>query len=198
MTNSEIALELDSNTETVRRIRKEKEAYKAILINIPDNLWYFLKEYDYDKMSEKELKYSNIKYVLDLLEKGVIKASQAQIAKYYGENTKTISGIKSGKYEMIKRSIKPENIEEILVMFNENNVSDDEKNKGYIMYIIKHFIETGVLKMTVRDLVRETKDIYGISAMQIADIKRNGQKVKLFKPNGEIFAMLFSKYYFPD
>lgn len=89
-------------------------------------------------------------------------------------------------------------MEEILVKFNPNNVTEEERNKGCMMYIIKNLIEKGILKMTVKDLVRETKNIYGINAMQIADIKRSGQRIKLFKPDGEIFAMLFSKYYFPD
>ena len=66
------------------------------------------------------------------------------------------------------------------------------------MYIVKNFIDTGILKMTMRDLVRETKEVYNISEMQIADMRRRSVGLKLIKPSGEIIGKLFEKYYFSD
>lgn len=198
MSNRDIALEIESNPETVAIFRNKEEKGEDIEEIIPDNLSYFLDKYDYDNPRERDLKYCNIKYVLDMAEKGVIKATQAQIAEYYEESSTVISCISKNKYKSVRKPIKPNDLEEILVKFNPNNVTEEERNKGCMMYIIKNLIEKGILKMTVKDLVRETKNIYGINAMQIADIKRSGQRIKLFKPDGEIFAMLFSKYYFPD
>ncbi len=66
------------------------------------------------------------------------------------------------------------------------------------MYIVKNFIDTGILKMTIRDLVRETKHIYNISEMQVADMKRRCVSLELVKPSGEVIGKLFEKYYFSE
>lgn len=197
MSNDNISDELECRKEIVGIIRSDREYAEKINIVIPENLKYLLEKYDYDLSNEKDLKFYNIKYVLGLVDRGVIKATQSQIADYYGESEQTVSGIRKNKFGEM-REVKPENLSEILIKFSPNNVTEEEKNKGYVMYIVKNLIDTGILKMTVRDLARDTKHIYGISEMQIADMRRRGRDIKLFKPDGEMFAMLFSKYYFPD
>lgn len=197
ISNEQISLETESYTEKVREISNNYKIYDNIDILIPDNIEYILKEYDYDILTEKEKKYSNIKYVLDLADKGVIKASQADIARFYNEESVVISGIKSGKYKMIKKGLKPDNIKDILIKFSPNNLTEEENNKGKIMYIIKNFLDTGLLDMKITDLVRETKDIYNINTMQISDMKRTNTDIKLVKPEADIIGKLFYKYYYP-
>ena len=199
MSQEQIALETDSYTSIVSNIRTNKDGkFSKLRPKCPDNIKYILQEYDFDKISEKDLKYANIKYVLDLMDKGIIKATQTQIAEYFDEYTTTISGIKKGKYTTVTKSIKPHNLDEILMEFDLNKLTLDEKNKGNIMYIVKNFIDTGILKMTIRDLVRETKDTYNINEMQIADMRRRSLGMELVKPSGDMIGKLFEKYYFSD
>ena len=199
MSQEQIALETDSYTSIVSNIRTNKDGkFSKLKPKCPDNIKYILQEYDFDKISDKDLKYANIKYVLDLIDKGIIKATQTQVAEYFSEHTTVTSGIKKGKYTTVTKSIKPENLDEILLEFDLNKLTLDEKNKGSIMYIVKNFIDTGILKMTMRDLVRETKEVYNISEMQIADMRRRSVGLELIKPSGEIIGKLFEKYYFSD
>lgn len=199
MSQEQIALETESYTSIISNVRTNKDdKFTKLKPKCPDNIKYILQEYDFDRMADKDLKYANIKYVLDLVDKGIIKATQTQIAEYFGEYTTVISGIKKGKYTTVTKSIKPENLDEILLEFDLNKLTLDEKNKGSIMYIVKNFIDTGILKMTIRDLVRETKSIYNISEMQIADMKRRRASLELVKPSGDVIGKLFEKYYFSD
>lgn len=199
MSQEQIALETESYTSIVSNIRTNKDGkFSKLKPKCPDNIKYILQEYDFDKISDKDLKYANIKYVLDLIDKGIIKATQTQVAEYFSEHTTVTSGIKKGKYTTVTKSIKPENLDEILLEFDLNKLTLDEKNKGSIMYIVKNFIDTGILKMTMRDLVRETKEVYNISEMQIADMRRRSVGLELIKPSGEIIGKLFEKYYFSD
>ena len=199
MSQEQIALETESYTSIVSNIRTNKDGkFSKLKPKCPDNIKYILQEYDFDKISDKDLKYANIKYVLDLIDKGIIKATQTQVAEYFSEHTTVTSGIKKGKYTTVTKSIKPENLDEILLEFDLNKLTLDEKNKGSIMYIVKNFIDTGILKMTMRDLVRETKEVYNISEMQIADMRRRSVGLELIKPSEEIIGKLFEKYYFSD
>ena len=199
MSQEQIALETESYTSIVSNIRTNKDGkFSKLKPKCPDNIKYILQEYDFDKISDKDLKYANIKYVLDLIDKGIKKATQTQVAEYFSEHTTVTSGIKKGKYTTVTKSIKPENLDEILLEFDLNKLTLDEKNKGSIMYIVKNFIDTGILKMTMRDLVRETKEVYNINEMQIADMRRRSVGLKLIKPSGEIIGKLFEKYYFSD
>ncbi len=197
ISNEEISLETESYTEKVREISNNYREYNDIDAIIPDNIEYILKEYDYDSLTEKEKRYSNIKYVLDLADKGVIKANQADIARFYNEENVVINRIKSGKYKMVKKGIKPDNITDILIKFNPSNLTEEEKNKGKIMYIVKNFLDTRLLDMKITDLVRETKDVYNINTMQISDMKRSNADIKLVKPEADIIGKLFYKYYYP-
>ena len=199
MSQEQIALETESYTSIVSNIRTNKDGkFSKLKPKCPDNIKYILQEYDFDKISDKDLKYANIKYVLDLIDKGIIKATQTQVAEYFSEHTTVTSGIKKGKYTTVTKSIKPENLDEILLEFDLNKLTLDEKNKGSIIYIVKNFIDTVIIKMTMRDLVRETKEVYNISEMQIADMRRRSVGLELIKPSGEIIGKLFEKYYFSD
>ncbi len=92
MSQDQIALETESYTSIISNIRTNKDdKFTKLKPKCPDNIKYILQEYDFDKMTEKDLKYSNIKYVLDLIDKGIIKATQTQVAEYFGEYTTVIS-----------------------------------------------------------------------------------------------------------
>lgn len=106
-----------------------------------------------------------------------------------------VSNIK--KNENIKRE-KPDNIEEILIEFNPNKYTEEEKNRGCIVYIMRHFIDKGILKMTITDLANETERFYHINRQAISDIKRSTIDIKPFKPDREVLGILFEKYYFPE
>ena len=94
MSDEDIAIETESYSGVVWEIRNGKRGIDIELV-IPDNLSYILKEYD--PVDEKITLYSNIKYVIELSERGVIKASQVQIAKYFGESPSMVSNIKKTK-----------------------------------------------------------------------------------------------------
>lgn len=194
MSQCQIAIETESYTPLISEIYNDENKYKNIKPQCPDNIAYILNEYNYEKLSDRDIKFGNIKYILNLVDNGILKMTQSEIAKYYEETTSTISSIKNNKFQNEIKSIKPINLDEILLEFQINRLTREEINKGSVMYIYYNFIQTGVLQMTVRDLVRETKEIYGITEMQIYDIKRRSD-VELVMPSKDILGKIFYKYY---
>jgi len=168
--------------------------YNRIPAKCPDNIAYILDEYDTDKLSDRDIKFGNIKYVLNLLEKKVIKTNQREIADFYGESATVVSAIKKDSYQNIS-PIKPNNLHEILKKFDIGKLTEDEIKAGSIKYIIDALIEPEILNMTIMDLANELGESYGITYNWLQDLKRRRINVRHVKPSPEVLANLFHKYH---
>ncbi|MFJ8527333.1 hypothetical protein [Bacillus sp. NPDC094106] len=88
MSQETVALETESYHVLVNQLFNLDESdvenkYNKVLVKCPDNIEYILKEYDAENLSDKDVKYGNIKYVLKLMEQNVIKANQREIADFF-------------------------------------------------------------------------------------------------------------------
>jgi hypothetical protein len=134
MSQEAIALETESYHALVNQLFNLDESdienkYNRILPKCPDNIEYILQEYDAEKLSDKDIKYGNIKYVLNLLEQNVIKATQREIADFFNEHTTVVSAIKKDKYQNVV-PIKPNNLAEILIKFDTGKLTEAEIKEG--------------------------------------------------------------------
>lgn len=199
MSQEAVALETESYHVLVNQLFNLDESdvenkYNKVLVNCPDNIEYILKEYNAEKLSDKDIKYGNIKYVLKLMEQNVIKANQREIADFFNESTTVVSGIKKEKYQNII-PFKPDNLAEILIKFDCGKLTEIEIKEGSIKYIIDKLIEPRILNMTLIDLVRELSDSHGITYNWLQDLKRRRINVRYVKPSSEVLAKLFEKYH---
>jgi hypothetical protein len=199
MTQSQLVLETETYGGLVCEVSNmdfsdTTHKYYNLKPKCPDNLDYILSEYDSEMLTEREVKYGNILYVLNLHEKGLIKATQKELADYFEESTTVISGIKTGKYKSIN-PIKPGNLEEILRNFDTGKLNETEVKEGMVKYIIDRLIETKILNMTLRDVIRELQPYFEINENWIQDLKRRKEVIPYVKPKGEILGKLFHKYH---
>lgn len=198
MSQETIALETETYQVLVNALFNIDEGsihkYNNVIPKCPDNIEYILDEYSADKLSDRDIKFGNIKYVLNLLESNVIKANQREIADYFEESTTVISSIKKDKYQNIT-ALKPANLAEILKQFDIGILTETEIKEGSIKYIIEKLIETKILNMTLTDLARELNDSHDVTYNWLQDLKRRRVNVRYVKPSPEILANLFSKYH---
>lgn len=199
MSQEAVALETESYHVLVNQLFNLDESdvenkYNKVLVKCPDNIEYILKEYDAEKLSDKDVKYGNIKYVLKLMDQNVIKANQREIADYFNESTTVVSGIKKEKYQNVI-PLKPDNLAEILIKFDCGKLTEIEIKEGSIKYIIDKLIEPRILNMTLMDLAKELTDSHGITYNWLQDLKRRRINVRYVKPSSEILARLFEKYH---
>ncbi|MED3896296.1 hypothetical protein P4797_15120 [Priestia aryabhattai] len=199
MSQEVIALETETYQVLINNLFNLDESdssnkYNKILPKCPDNIEYILEEYSADKLSDRDIKFGNIKYVLGLLENKLIKANQREIADFFEESTAVISGIKKGKYQNIS-PIKPANLAEILKKFDIGKLTASEVKEGSIKYIIDKLIEPKILNMTLTDLVKELGESHGITYNWLQDLKRRRVHVRYVKPTPDILANLFDKYH---
>ncbi|AZV42016.1 hypothetical protein BAOM_1406 [Peribacillus asahii] len=199
MSQEAIALESETYQVLVNSLFNLNESdtsnkYNKVLAKCPDNIDYILEEYNADKLSDRDIKFGNIKYVLNLLEKNVIKTNQREIADFYEESTAVVSGIKKDKYQNINL-IKPTNLAEILKRFDIGKLTDNEIKEGSIKYIIDKLIEPKILNMTLMDLAKELGESHGITYNWLQDLKRRRINVRYVKPSPDVLANLFDKYH---
>jgi hypothetical protein len=199
MSYENIALETESYSSLVFDLYTNEnganDKYKNIIPKCPDNINYIVEEYDSNKLTDRDIIFGNIAYVLNLLEQGMIKATQNQIADYFGVQDTVVSGIKKGKYAKEIPPIKPDNLGELLQLFDIGKLTDTEIKDGSIKYIIDKLIDTNILTMTIADLVRELGEKYSITYNWVQDLKRRKENVQYVKPSPDILANLFDKYH---
>lgn len=199
MSYENVALETESYSSIVHYLSTNEnsvsERYKNILPKCPENIDYILEEYDSQKLTDRDILFGNIAYVLNLLENDMLKTNQNQIADYFGVANTVVSGIKKGKYVKEIPPIKPENLGEILRHFDIGKLSDSEIKEGSVKYILDKLIDTNILSMTATDLVKEVGNIYGITYNWLQDLKRRKENVMYVKPSSEVLAILFEKYH---
>ncbi len=199
MTQEEIALETESYGGLVHELSNtdeedEKHKYYEIIPECPENIDYFILKYDANKVTDRDIKYGNIKYVLELLESGLLKANQREIADLFNENTTVVSGIKKGKYNNIK-PVKPNNLGEILKMFDPSKLNESEVREGTAKYILDNYLDN-ILEITKRELSKELTKYYGVEIKEgwLQDLLRKRKEIRLVEPPACLRAILFSKY----
>ncbi|MFJ7639409.1 hypothetical protein [Peribacillus sp. NPDC097225] len=199
MSQEVIALETETYQVLVNTLFNLNELdtgnkYNKIIPKCPDNIEFILDEYSAEKLSDRDIKFGNIKYVLNLLENNLIKTNQREIADFFEESTAVVSGIKKDKYQNIN-PIKPMNLAEILKKFDIGKLTDNEIREGSIKYIIDKLIEPNILNMTLMDLAKELGESHGITYNWLQDLKRRRINVRYVKPSPDILANLFDKYH---
>lgn len=169
MSLSELSNIFFINSSTVWNIANT-DTYLNIEPLIPDNIEQIINTYNYNSYNKERTRAGNIKYVLSLLEKGVIKTTQSKIADFYGMTGSNVSSIKKGQTHSEVPPLLPENIGEILVLFNPFNLSEEEKLKGHIAFILRLKKER-IVSINNTELA----NLLGTTTYMISEFTRNNE-----------------------
>jgi predicted transcriptional regulator len=188
ISNAEIANLLLINQSTVWNI-SNSELYTEVEPIIPENINEIIKRYHVNAYSEDQVRAGNIKYVISLMEKGVLKLNQVQLAEYYGVTPTMVSYIKKEKSYTNVPMLVPEEIGDILKKFDIFFLSEEEKKRGMVMFILRLRNE-GIIKITNREIGR----ILDVSEYLIAEFNRTNEDRKYtfkeFRPSNEVMVKL--------
>lgn len=156
---------------------------------IPENIDEILNTYHFNAYNEDRTRAGNIKYLLTLLDKGVIKTSQAKIAEYFNMTASNVSSIKKGQTHADVPPIIPTDVGDILKKFNPFYLSDEEKLKGQISFIIRLRNEE-IISITNTDI----GTILNASSYLISEFTRINEERKYqykeVRPTPEVMAKL--------
>ncbi|WP_215143779.1 GIY-YIG nuclease family protein [Exiguobacterium qingdaonense] len=169
MSLSELSNIFFLNSSTVWNIANT-DTYSNIEPLIPDNIEQIVNTYHYNSYNEDRTRAGNIKYVLSLLEKGVIKTTQSKIAEFYGMTGSNVSSIKKGQTHSEVPPLLPENIGEILTLFNPFDLSEEERLKGYIAFILRLRNE-GIVEINNTELA----NLLGTTTYMISEFTRTNE-----------------------
>jgi transcriptional regulator with XRE-family HTH domain len=169
---SELASLFLMSSSTVWLIAKS-DHYSDVESTIPKNINEIIEQYHAHAYNEERTRAGNVKYVLSLLEKGVIKCSQAKIAEHLGMTPSNISSIKKGQTHSDVPPLIPEDIGDILEKFNPFYLSEEEKLKGRIAFIIRLRNE-GTISITNTDIA----SILSTSSYLVAEFTRTNEDRK--------------------
>lgn len=163
--------------------------YSEIEESIPENIDDIVNTYHYNAYNEEKTRAGNIKYVLSLMERGVIKASQAKIAEYFNMTGSNVSSIKKQQTHPDVPPIIPNDIGKLLKEFDPFFLSEEEKLKGYISFILRLRNE-GILSITNTEIgnILDTT-LYMISEFTRTSEERRYQ-FKEVRPTEEIMKKL--------
>lgn len=188
MSLSELSNIFFINSTTVWNIANT-DSYSNIDPLIPDNIEQIINTYHYNSYNEERTRAGNIKYVLSLLEKGVIKTTQSKIAEFYGMTGSNVSSIKKGQTHNEIPPLLPKNIVEILTLFNPFTLSDEEKLKGYIAFILR-LRKEGIVAINNTDLA----NLLGTTTYMISEFTRTNESRRYqfqeVRPTKDIMAKL--------
>ncbi|MCM3016909.1 GIY-YIG nuclease family protein [Priestia megaterium] len=188
MSLSEIANLLLLNQTTVWNIANTDQ-FSEIEPLILENINEVVHRYHVNSYTEEQVRVGNVKYILYLMDKEVLKLSQAQLGEYFGMTPQVISYIKKEKTHSNIPMLLPENIGDILKKFDVFYVSEEEKKRGMIMFILRLRNE-GIIKITNREIGR----LLDISDYLIAEFNRTNEdrkyKYKEYRPSEEIMAKI--------
>ncbi|WP_102336359.1 hypothetical protein [Salimicrobium jeotgali] len=192
ISNADIANLLLINQTVVWNIINT-ENYADIDTLLPENINEIIHKYHVNAYDEDQIKVGNIKYILNLMEKGVLKLTQSQLAEFYEMTPSNVSSIKKEHTHPNIPMLIPENIGEIFKKYDVFYVSEEEKIRGMIMFILRLRNE-GTLKMTNRDVGK----VLGVSDYLVAEFNRSNEDRKYifkeYRPNEEIMAKLASYF----
>lgn len=163
--------------------------YNEIEPTIPENIDDIINTYHFNSYNEERTRAGNIKYLLTLLDKGVIKTSQAKIAEYFNMTPSNVSSIKKGQTHLDVPPITPTDIGDILKKFNPFYLSEEDKLKGQITFIIRLRNEE-IISITNTDI----GTILNASPYLIAEFTRTNEERKYqykeVRPTPEVMSKL--------
>ncbi|WP_341284875.1 GIY-YIG nuclease family protein [Priestia megaterium] len=167
--------------------------YSEVDPEIPKNINDIISQYHVNAYNEERTRAGNIKYVLSLLDIGVIKCRQAKIADLFGMTPANISNIKKEKTHADVPELIPENIGEILKKLNPFELSEEEKLKGRISFILR-LRSQGIISITNTDIAK----ILNTKTHLIAEFNRTDEdrkySFKEVRPSDEIMIKLSSYF----
>ena len=167
--------------------------YSEVDPEIPENINDIISQYHVNAYNEERTRAGNIKYVLSLLDIGVIKCSQAKIADVFGMTPSNISSIKKGQTHADIPKLIPENIGEILQKFNPFYLSEEEKLKGRISCILR-LRNQGIISITNTDIAK----ILNTTTYLVSEFTRTNDdrkySFKEVRPTDEIMIKLSSYF----
>lgn len=183
-----LAEEMGVSTSIIRSIIEGK--YENIIPMYPEDMEYIFKKYE----DKSKIRNANIRYIINLLETPLLNATKADISRYYNISVQNLDYIcKESDYVL-----KPENLNEILKHFNPYNLSEEDKIKGAIMFIVYNYIDTNTMNITYDELEEEARRYYSnlkLPKYIISELKKNnGKPIRLCKPEKEFFIYLWDKY----
>ncbi|QOS88751.1 GIY-YIG nuclease family protein [Peribacillus sp. JNUCC41] len=185
---SELANLFLMSSSTVWHIANEGQ-YSEVEPTIPEKINEIIKQYLSNAYNEERTRAGNAKYVLSLLEKGVIRCSQARIAEHFGMTPSNISSIKKGQTHNDVPPLIPDNIGVILGKFNPFYLSEEEKLKGRIAFIVRLRNE-GIISITNTDIAT----LLSTTSYLVAEFTRTNEERKYtykeVRPTNEIMQKL--------
>lgn len=190
----DICLECNVYSGLINDIKNKK--YENISAKVPDNIDYILQTYGTHHLSEDDIIIGNIKYCLNLIETGVLKMNQSDLAAYYGKIGTYISKIKSEEIGKNIYPIIPKNLLEMLKEFDPSKMTDKEELDGKLEYIF-NLIDDGIVSMSIRDIETVLSKYYNreITYQTIQYFKRtNRNKVTPLPIENELLTKILSLY----
>ncbi|MBM0064037.1 GIY-YIG nuclease family protein [Alkalicoccobacillus gibsonii] len=185
---SELANFFLMSSSTVWHIANEGH-YREVEPTIPESINEIIKQFHSNAYNEDRTRAGNAKYVLSLLEKGVIRCSQAKIAEHYGMTPSNISSIKKGQTYNDVPPLIPDDIGIILEKFNPFYLSEEEKLKGRIAFIVRLRNE-GIISITNTDIAT----LLSTTSYLVAEFTRTNEDRKYIykevRPTNEIMQKL--------
>lgn len=192
LTLSDISSILLINPTTVWSIANTDD-YNDVEPMLPENIGEIIQNHHVHAYTENQVKIGNIKYVLDLIHKNVLNLTQAELSNYYGETPSNISSIKKGNTHKNVPLLIPEDIGDIFKKYDVFYVSEEEKKRGMLVFIIR-LREEGIIKITNKDIGR----ILDVSPYFVAEFTRRNEDrkytAKEYRPNAEVMAKLSSYF----
>lgn len=188
ISNENLAEETGVSISLIRDVIEGK--YSNMLPMYPDDMEYVFKKYE-DKAKTRN---ANIRYIINLLNTPILNTTKAEIARYFNISVQNLDYIcKESDY-----ILKPENLSEILKHFNPYKLSEEDKIKGAIMFIVFNYIDKGIINITYDDLEEEARQYYNdikLPKYIISELKKDKAKpIRLCKPEKDFFIYIWDKY----
>ncbi|WP_100402531.1 GIY-YIG nuclease family protein [Bacillus sp. FJAT-42315] len=190
MTHNEVCEETGVYSSLVSCLYSD-ELYPEIQHKVPNDIDDIIRRYNTRTYTEEEKKVGYIKYILELLDKGVIKMPQTQLASLFNMTPSNISSIKKEKTHAKIPAIVPDNIGYYLREYDINIISEEERKIGNLKFILR-LKEEGVIN--IQD--KQVSEILGVSSYYVADVKRppdekrNRYSYQEVRPDKDIIAKL--------
>jgi len=152
---------------------KENADYKGIIPQIPHYIEEVIARFHANNYTDEQKKVGHIKYLLELIDKKIIRMSQVQLGEYYRFSPTVISQIRKEHTHAKIPPISPDNLYEILKEYDVHTLSEREKTMGMLAFIVR-LQEQGILKVTSKQI----GDILGISSYMVTELRRNPDSKK--------------------
>lgn len=107
---------------------KDNADFKGIKPSIPDYIEEILAKFHINNYTEEQKKVGYVKYLLELIDKKIIRMNQVQLGQYYGFSPTVVSQIRKEKTHANIPQIPPENLFEILKEYDVHTLSERDNH----------------------------------------------------------------------